>query len=149
MVFIIYHLMKDYATFFFPIWLNCQLRTQVYSLVYGWQGIKTVERAIIKKEENKKTKTTKYSLLVEGLVYFSFSLYLSNYLWYLHIIFLPICIIAAPLLILVLLQIMYLFIYVCLDWAEGFSQFTYQNIRENFTYCPWSFIIFSIILLKL
>ncbi|GLT71996.1 hypothetical protein SLA2020_439710 [Shorea laevis] len=30
------------------------------------KGIKTVERAIIKKEENKKTKTTKYSLLVEG-----------------------------------------------------------------------------------
>ncbi|XP_062171677.1 DNA-directed RNA polymerase III subunit 1 [Alnus glutinosa] len=30
------------------------------------KGIKTVERAIIKKEENKKMKTTKYSLLVEG-----------------------------------------------------------------------------------
>ncbi|KAG2670257.1 hypothetical protein I3760_14G077300 [Carya illinoinensis] len=30
------------------------------------KGIKTVERAIIKKEQNKKTKTIKYSLLVEG-----------------------------------------------------------------------------------
>lgn len=59
------HFFSFPVLFLKPSWITSLFTT------YGWQGLKSVERAIIKKEENKKMKTIKYGLLVEGLVHYN------------------------------------------------------------------------------